>query len=177
MRGSIPTLSALALVALAGCGEEAPNPREQLSPELQVAERYVQALGVNLDSMEMRYNGLHVQALEAGDGARADSGDIVTVHYTGWLPDGTVFDSSRERDAPFEFALGYGRVIPGWDQGVVGMREGGRRLLVIPPGLAYGSSRRGPIPANSTLVFDVELLEVVNRTPEDGAAAGDAGGG
>lgn len=167
MKALLPAVSVLTLVALGACGESEPDPRERLPDSLQVAERYVSSLGVNLDSMEMRYNGLHVQDLEAGEGARADSGDIATVHYTGWLPNGEVFDSSRERQ-PFEVALGYGRVINGWDQGLVGMREGGRRLLVVPPGLAYGTSRRGPIPANSTLVFEVELLEVENRTPEDG---------
>lgn len=155
----------VAALAVAACGGD-PNPREQLAPQNRVAENYDDALNIELDSMRMRFNGLHVQDLEEGDGVRADSGDVVTVHYTGWLPNGTQFDSSRDRGEPFQVALGYGRVIAGWDQGIVGMRVGGRRLLVIPPGLAYGTSRRGPIPANSTLVFDVELLEVENRTPE-----------
>lgn len=166
MRSSAAVLSTLAALSLAACGGSQEDARNRLPSEQQVAEHYADELGVELDSMEMRHNGLHFQDLEAGDGARADSGDVVTVHYTGWLPDGTQFDSSRDRDEPFEVAIGYGRVIQGWDQGIVGMHVGGRRLLVIPPGLAYGTARRGPIPANSTLVFDVELLDVTNRTPE-----------
>ncbi len=113
--------------------------------------------------MERRPTGLYVQDVLVGEGARADSGDVATVHYTGWLPSGVEFDSSRGGE-PFEVALGYGRVIAGWDQGVVGMRVGGHRRLVIPPALGYGDSGMGPIPANSTLVFDIELLEVVDRT-------------
>lgn len=103
-----------------------------------------------------------------GDGATAEAGMLAVVHYTGWLYDpeaadrrGAWFDSSRDRGQPFSFPLGAGRVIKGWDQGVAGMRVGGRRLLFIPPGLAYGASGAGNvIPPNATLVFDVELLEV-----------------
>ena len=117
-------------------------------------------LNVDLEEMERQSSGLHVRDLEIGDGAFATPGDTVTVHYTGWLPDGTQFDSSRGR-GPFAFALGIGQVIPGWDQGVAGMREGGRRQLVIPPSLAYGpAGMGGVIPPNATLVFDVELIEV-----------------
>ncbi|MGK7312484.1 MAG: FKBP-type peptidyl-prolyl cis-trans isomerase [Candidatus Longimicrobiales bacterium M2_2A_002] len=127
--------------------------------------------------MERRPTGLYVRDLVEGEGARADSGDIVTVHYTGWLPTGRKFDSSRDREAPFEVAIGYGRVIDGWDQGIVGMRVGGQRRLVIPPALGYGAQGSGPIPGSSTLVFDVELLDVVNRVPEGGAAADTTDGG
>ena len=104
--------------------------------------------------------------LRAGTGAEAVAGRTLTVHYTGWLysptqPEqkGQQFDTSSGR-APFPFVLGAGRVIPGWDQGVVGMRVGGQRRLIIPTELAYGSQGRPGIPPNSTLVFDVELLEV-----------------
>lgn len=104
--------------------------------------------------------------IQAGAGAEAANGNSVTVNYTGWLYDGskpdqkgTQFDSSVGR-GPFTFRLGGGQVIQGWDQGVAGMKVGGRRRLVIPPGLGYGSRANGPIPANSTLVFDVELLDV-----------------
>jgi FKBP-type peptidyl-prolyl cis-trans isomerase FkpA len=104
--------------------------------------------------------------LRAGTGAEAAAGTVVTVHYTGWLfdpdrPDqkGGQFETSRGRE-PFMFFLGGGQVIQGWDQGLVGMRVGGLRRLVIPPELAYGRIRSGPIPPNATLLFEIELLEV-----------------
>ena len=84
-----------------------------------------------------------------------------TVHYTGWLHDGTKFDSSVDRGTPFDFIQGQHRVISGWDQGFTGMRVGGKRRLTIPPSLGYGAQAVGPIPPNSTLIFDVELIKVV----------------
>ena len=104
--------------------------------------------------------GLRYAELAAGDGAEATSGRSVTVHYTGWLTDGRKFDSSRDRGSPFTFKLGAGQVIKGWDQGVAGMKVGGRRRLEIPPELGYGARGTGPIPGNATLVFAVELLGV-----------------
>jgi FKBP-type peptidyl-prolyl cis-trans isomerase len=105
-------------------------------------------------------SGLQYRDEAVGDGPEARAGQMVSVHYTGTLTDGKKFDSSRDRGQPFEFPLGGGRVIRGWDEGVAGMRVGGRRQLVIPPELGYGARAMGPIPANSTLVFDVELLGV-----------------
>ena len=106
-------------------------------------------------------SGLVYQDLKVGDGAIAEKGQNVTVHYTGWLTDGTKFDSSVDRNQPFGFQLGAGQVIKGWDEGVAGMRVGGKRKLTIPHELAYGPSGRPPvIPPSATLVFDVELLGV-----------------
>lgn len=102
---------------------------------------------------------LVVQDEVVGQGAEAGPGDTVAVDYTGKLSDGTVFDTSVGRQ-PITFTLGAGQVIPGWEQGIAGMREGGKRILIIPPGLAYGSQGIGPIPPNATLTFEVTLVKV-----------------
>jgi FKBP-type peptidyl-prolyl cis-trans isomerase len=104
---------------------------------------------------------LKKEDIVVGTGAEAKAGNTVSVHYTGWLTDGTKFDSSVDRGQPFEFRLGTGAVIQGWDVGVAGMKVGGKRKLTIPPELAYGPAGAGPlIGPNATLVFDVELLAV-----------------
>ena len=106
-------------------------------------------------------SGLIIEEITLGDGDEATAGQNVTVHYTGWLTDGKKFDSSKDRDDPFEFPLGGGRVIKGWDEGVQGMKVGGTRKLTIPPQLGYGvRGAGGVIPPNATLVFEVELLGV-----------------
>jgi FKBP-type peptidyl-prolyl cis-trans isomerase len=105
-------------------------------------------------------SGLQYWDLKKGTGAVAKAGSTVKVHYTGWLTDGKKFDSSLDRNEPFEFKLGAGMVIRGWDEGVAGMKVGGKRQLRIPPDLGYGAAGAGPIPPSSTLVFDVELLGV-----------------
>ena len=118
-------------------------------------------LGVDTSDMTKTASGLNYDDVQQGQGATAARGQTVAVHYTGWLPNGTKFDSSRDRGDPFLFTLGAGQVIPGWDEGVAGMKVGGRRKLVLPPALAYGAAGAPPvIPPDATLVFDVELLEV-----------------
>ena len=124
---------------LAGCGEATTEPPQT-----------VESVG-----------SVIVEDLVIGQGPAAASGDSVTVHYTGWLTDGTKFDSSLDRGEPFVFTLGAGEVILGWDLGVAGMQEGGKRKLTIPPDLGYGARGAGNvIPPNATLVFEVELLKV-----------------
>ncbi|MEB3355474.1 MAG: FKBP-type peptidyl-prolyl cis-trans isomerase [Synechococcales bacterium] len=106
-------------------------------------------------------SGLQYIDLVEGDGATPRSGQTVFVHYTGTLEDGTKFDSSRDRNQPFSFRLGAGRVIRGWDEGIATMKVGGRRQLIIPPELGYGArGAGGVIPPNATLIFDVELLRI-----------------
>jgi FKBP-type peptidyl-prolyl cis-trans isomerase len=104
---------------------------------------------------------LIIEDIAVGEGAEAQGGQTVSVHYTGWLTDGSKFDSSKDRNEPFDFPLGRGYVIQGWDRGVAGMKVGGRRKLTIPPELGYGArGAGGVIPPNATLIFEVELLAV-----------------
>ena len=107
--------------------------------------------------------GLVVQDIVVGTGATAVAGDLLTVHYVGTLTSGTKFDSSYDRNQPYTFRLGAGAVIAGWDQGVAGMRVGGKRRLTIPPSLGYGNQQNGHIPPNSTLVFEIELLSIAGK--------------
>jgi FKBP-type peptidyl-prolyl cis-trans isomerase len=107
-------------------------------------------------------SGLRIEDVTEGSGSAAAQGQRVSVHYTGWLENGTQFDSSKDRDEPFEFMLGAGQVIRGWDEGVAGMKPGGVRKLTLPPHLAYGDrGAGGVIPPRATLVFEVELLEIL----------------
>ena len=105
-------------------------------------------------------SGLQYQDQVVGTGPVAKAGQTVSVQYTGTLTDGTKFDSSYDRGEAFSFKLGAGQVIKGWDEGVAGMKVGGKRILAIPPALGYGAQANGPIPANSTLIFEVELVAI-----------------
>lgn len=143
-----------------------------LSPSANPQQAAVGAALGNGDEMAAFSEALHssgghggvrdliVNEVERGSGAPVGNGDTVTVHYEGSLPNGERFDSSRDRGEPFTFTVGQGRVIEGWEEGILGMREGGTRILVIPPDLGYGPQRVGAIPPNATLVFTIELLEV-----------------
>lgn len=112
-------------------------------------------------SEKMTDSGLKFEDLVEGEGDFAEAGQKVSVHYTGWLTDGSKFDSSKDRNMPFDFPLGAGHVIRGWDEGVQGMKIGGTRKLTIPPQLGYGAAGAGGvIPPNATLVFEVELLAI-----------------
>lgn len=112
-------------------------------------------------SEQQATNELKIEEVKAGEGAEAKAGDFVRVHYTGTLTSGKQFDSSRDRFEPIEFQLGMGEVIKGWDQGIAGMKIGGQRKLTIPPSLGYGKRDMGVIPPDSTLLFDVELVEIL----------------
>jgi FKBP-type peptidyl-prolyl cis-trans isomerase len=109
-------------------------------------------------------SGLQIIDIEVGPGAAAERTSKVTVHYTGWLADGTMFDSSLDRDQPITFSLAHvfsvAQAIPGWQEGILGMKVGGKRRLIVPPDLAYGESGSGSIPPNAELTFDIELVQV-----------------
>ncbi len=112
-------------------------------------------------SINTTASGLQIEEVTLGTGALAEAGQNVIVHYTGWLTDGSKFDSSKDRNDPFQFGLGQRQVISGWDEGVAGMKVGGVRKLTIPPQLGYGArGAGGVIPPNATLVFEVELLDI-----------------
>lgn len=158
------TLFALiATVAATACGPTATPTQETASPGAEATappSGSEDATRAEPKSETQEATSLKIDDLVVGKGAASKSGDRVTVHYTGWLTDGTKFDSSKDRGQPFPFTLGAGEVIPGWDQGVAGMKVGGKRKLTIPPDLGYGASGTGPIPPNATLIFEVELLKI-----------------
>ena len=151
MRLVIPVV--LLLAASCDAGPEPPVPSDPDSiPKPRV---------VSSDAFTESPSGLKWYDFTAGAGDLTDTGDVLHVHYHGWLlDDSTMFDSSYLRQEPYVFTLGAGQVIAGWDEGLVNMRVGGERQLIVPPDLAYGGQSRGPIPANSTLIFEVELVAV-----------------
>ena len=151
MRLSIPIIGLL-LVSLAACRNSSPSDDNDPGPPMA----------------DTGITELQKVDTKVGTGAESRAGRVVSVHYTGWLYDpskpdkrGKKFDSSKDRNEPFDFSLGAGEVIPGWDQGFQGMKEGGVRVLTIPPAMAYGArGAGGVIPPNATLVFEVELVKV-----------------
>jgi peptidylprolyl isomerase len=151
----VALLAGLILVACGGGGEN-----EEATPGTSPAGTEGGPPTVSAEAT-VTASGLQIIDIEVGSGDEASGGETVIVHYTGWLADGTKFDSSVDRGQPFSFSLGAGEVIPGWDEGVVGMKVGGTRRLIIPPDLAYGAQGRPPvIPANAELTFDVQLLSI-----------------
>lgn len=168
-------ISALAATAfmLASCGQRDQTSNEAPVADMPAAQQESQPMNSSTGVSEEIVPGLTMTIIEAGSGDVARTGQIASVHYTGWLHDpsapggrGEKFDSSLDRDEHFAFPLGAGRVIRGWDQGVVGMRVGEKRELVIAPELAYGQRQVGDlIPPGSTLVFEVELAGVSGGEP------------
>ena len=142
----------LALATIAGCGKNSPT---AVSIEQTTFDP---SLGVNLAASTRLPSGLYFRDLTPGTGATLAAGQSVGMRYVGSFANGQVFDSNPEPKPVFSFRLGAGQVIKGWDQGLVGMKVGGRRQLIIPPELAYGPDDYGPIPGNSVLVFSVEAL-------------------
>ncbi len=155
---------ALAAAALIAACKEGPPAKPSVSGQPE-ALTYAPSLQVKLDSAERRPSGLYVHDVVVGTGAVADSMATAKVHYTGYLADGFKFDSSVERQEPFYFTIGIGQVIGAWDEGVRGMRVGGKRRLVVPPKLGYRDIGQGPIPRMATLIFDIELLDLLQASP------------
>jgi peptidylprolyl isomerase len=151
MRHVVPVL--LAAILATGCASAGGS-----APAVE-ATVFAPELGVDPATMAGTPGGVRWRDVEAGVGAEARRGSEVTVHYQGWLPDGRRFESTAG-GAPVTFRLGEGRVIRGWEEGIVGMKAGGRRRLVVPPRLGYGARAVGPVPPNSVLVFEIDLVTV-----------------
>jgi FKBP-type peptidyl-prolyl cis-trans isomerase len=169
VRRLLLAVSATAALAATGCSKLTSPPSEQASPDPSAsagstATAAAAGTAANAPAAAAAPAGsdkLVSVDEQVGTGAEAKTGDAVSVHYVGTLTNGTEFDSSRKRNQPFKFTLGQGKVIKGWDQGVVGMKVGGKRKLTIPPSLGYGARGAPPvIPPNSTLVFEIELVSI-----------------
>ena len=148
---------AAALVTASACGSS--TAPKTATPDIATTT-FAPSLGVNLAAMTKMANGVYYRDLSVGTGAPIDTGSKVQVRYAGFLVDGSLFDQSKPTDAPFSFTLGAGAVIKGWDQGVVGMKLGGQRQLVIPPDLGYGQSGSTNIPSEAILVFVITVVGV-----------------
>ncbi len=166
-------IAVLALVVLGGCllfakSRDAPVPPHEDDDDAPAATtapaaKTAPAPPVASGPVQPDVTKLQITDERVGTGPVAQSGDDLSMNYKGTLTNGEVFDQSYGK-APFDFKLGAGRVIPGWDQGIVGMKVGGKRKLVIPPDMGYGASGQGPIPPNATLIFEVELLSVNGKS-------------
>jgi peptidylprolyl isomerase len=151
-RSLLTSLSTCLLLLATACGSSDSGDPSKVT--------FSPSLGVDLAAMNRSPSGLYTQDQVVGTGLEATNGRVATVHYSGWLADGTLFDTSRDNNQPFAFTLGKGQVILGWDEGVAGMKVGGQRRLVIPSALGYGETGSYTIPPNAVLVFDVELLSL-----------------
>jgi peptidylprolyl isomerase len=153
LTAAVATVAALAVLPV--CAQKRPAPTPPPAGGQKPAEK-------PKGKVITTKSGLQYEELKAGRGVSPKPGQLVTVHYTGWLTNGKKFDSSVDRGQPFEFVIGQRQVIPGWDEGVMTMKVGGKRKLIIPSKLGYGpdGTPGGPIPPNATLVFEVELLKV-----------------
>lgn len=158
--------SADAAVHAAPMGNRPPAPRVQPAGGTAGDIAYPEGFNGNPSATTMSAGGVKIEDFAVGTGAAVKAGDEIRVHYTGWTGTGDKFDSSLDRNKPFTFPFGAGRVIKGWDEGLAGMKVGGKRRLTIPPEMGYGARQAGKIPPNSTLIFAVELLEVVPPLPD-----------
>ncbi len=149
-----------------GGGRIPPNAVIIMEVELLEVKPLLLPTEISEEDFTVTDSGLRYYDIVEGDGAEATSGSTVTVNYTGWLTDNVKFDSSLDSGVPFPFTLGTGAVIPGWDEGLVGMKVGGIRQLVIPAELGYGETGSGMIPPGATLIFEVELLDVQAASTE-----------
>ncbi|MBS1241278.1 MAG: fbp [Gemmatimonadetes bacterium] len=155
MRRSVFLSAALSGLVLAACG----GTTDPSSASIE-STTFAASLNVNLAVMTRTATGLYYRDLTAGTGTLATAGKTARVHYQGWLPNGSSFDKNLAPTTPFSFVLGSGQVVPGFDEGITGMKVGGVRQIIMPPALGYGSRASAGIPANSILVFTVELVTV-----------------
>jgi FKBP-type peptidyl-prolyl cis-trans isomerase len=160
MKKLIPILLIFALIVV-GCSKKQDDRQARRAVRDQKGQG---APAQGSGNMVTTASGLQYEDITTGTGIIAEAGKVASVHYTGWLTNGTKFDSSIDRGHPFDFLMGAGQVIKGWDEGVQGMKVGGKRKLVIPPSIAYGDRGNGTlIPPGATLILEVELLDVEDR--------------
>jgi peptidylprolyl isomerase len=158
MTNSLAVPVTLLLVLTAACGGQRPDAAPATTGSIEETV-FDPAVGVDLTTMTRTESGLYYKDLVVGDGAEVLDGTPTSVRYAGWLPNGRQVDATGPNGPVFTFRPGRGEVIAGWDEGVVGMRTGGRRQLVIPPALGYGAGGSGPVPPNAVLVFVVDVVE------------------